>query len=253
MRKSVPSTAALARVALAVTISVTPLLRVSAQTSPAAAAGCDVRGRVGQTEQVGRPAGDDSAAADRTIHRDQHPPAPAAPAGVRRAGLSDRRRSELAGSDRFDIVAKAPDGILVPSRCGRCCARCSPIDSSWSSHNETREMPIYALVMARPDGKLGPKLKRGAGRLRGAVPRRPRRRTAAVPPQPGEPIQCGFMMGPGTMTAGGMPLLELARSLSQLVGGIVVDKTGLKERYDFQMTYAPEGRGLRSGSGPWRR
>ena len=52
------------------------------------------------------------------------------------------------------------------------------------------------------------------------------------------------------MTAGGMLLGELARSLSQFVGRIVLDKTGLKERYDFQMTYAPEGRGFGPGPGP---
>ena len=56
------------------------------------------------------------------------------------------------------------------------------------------------------------------------------------------------MMGPGTMNVGGMPMLELARSLSPMVGRIVIDKTGLKGRYDFQMTYATEGRGF--GAGP---
>ena len=63
-------------------------------------------------------------------------------------------------------------------------------------------------------------------------------------------MECGFMMGGGTMNAGGMPMLELARSLSPLVGRIVIDKTGLKGRYDFQMTFAPEGRGFGPGPGP---
>ena len=63
-------------------------------------------------------------------------------------------------------------------------------------------------------------------------------------------MECGFMLGAGTMNAGGMPMLELARSLSPLVGRIVIDKTGLKGRYDFQMTFAPEGLGFVPGPGP---
>ena len=33
-----------------------------------------------------------------------------------------------------------------------------------------------------------------------------------------------------------------------MVGRIVIDKTGLQGRYDFQMTFTPEGRGF--GPGP---
>ena len=47
-----------------------------------------------------------------------------------------------------------------------------------------------------------------------------------------------------------MLLGELARSLSPFVGRIVLDKTGLKERYDFQLKYAPEGRGVGPAPGP---
>ena len=110
-------------------------------------------------------------------------------------------------------------------------------------------MPIYALVVARPDGKFGPNMKVNPLDCE-AVFRAGRGGAPPPPPQPGEPIQCGFMIGPGTMTAGGMLLGELARSLSPFVGRIVLDKTGLKERYDFQLKYAPEGRGFGPGPGP---
>ena len=54
-------------------------------------------------------------------------------------------------------------------------------------HNEDKEMPIYALVLARSDGKLGPQLKEsetdctammaaGRGRGRGPMPPPGRRR-----------------------------------------------------------------------------
>jgi uncharacterized protein (TIGR03435 family) len=153
-------------------------------------------------------------------------------------------------SDRFDIVAKPPDGMTGPEQI-RPMVRALLADRfKLVAHNETREMPIFSLVVARADGKLGPKLSdakvdceaRFAAARRGGPP--------SSFPAPGQPIECGFMMSPSNMNVGGMPMLELARMLSPMVGRIVIDKTGLKGRYDFQMTYAPEGRGFGPGPGP---
>ena len=69
--------------------------------------------------------------------------------------------------ERFDIVAKAEtgDGIGDPFRAepngqpsrGQLMIRALLADRfKLVAHNETRELPIYALVKARNDGKLGP-------------------------------------------------------------------------------------------------
>jgi uncharacterized protein (TIGR03435 family) len=151
-------------------------------------------------------------------------------------------------TDRFDIVAKPPEGMTRPEEM-RLLLRALLADRfKLVAHNETREMPIYSLVVARADGKLGPKLSaakvdcdaRFAAARRGGPP--------PAFPAPGQPVECGFMAAPGNMNVGGMPMLELARFLSPMVGRIVIDKTSLQGRYDFQMTYAPEGRGF--GPGP---
>jgi len=146
-------------------------------------------------------------------------------------------------SDRFDIVAKAPDGTAPELY--RPMIRNLLVDRfKLKAHMETREMPTYALVVARADGKLGPNLAPAKvdcealarGRRGGGPP--------PAPPQPGQPIECGFMVGIGAMNAGGMAMADLARSLSQFVNRFVIDKTGLNGRYDFQLSYTPEGRGL---------
>jgi uncharacterized protein (TIGR03435 family) len=155
-------------------------------------------------------------------------------------------------TDRFDITAKAPEGVTTGPEQLRPMLRALLADRfKLVAHTETREMPIYSLVVARADGKLGAKLSTAKvdceARFSAA------RRAGGPPPAfpaPGQPMECGFMMGGGTMNAGGMPMLELARSLSPLVGRIVIDKTGLKDRYDFQLTFAPEGRGFGPGPGP---
>lgn len=153
-------------------------------------------------------------------------------------------------SDRFDIVAKAPDGMTGPEQM-RLMLRALLADRfKLVARTETREMPIYSLVVARPDGKPGPKLSAAKVDCEARVNAARRGGGPPVFPEPGQPMECGFMMAPGNMNVGGMPMQELAKALSPFVGRIVVDKTGLNGRYDFQMTYAPEGRGFGPGPGP---
>jgi uncharacterized protein (TIGR03435 family) len=111
-------------------------------------------------------------------------------------------------------------------------------------HNDTKDSPIYALIVARSDGKLGPQLKKsetdcaamfaaGRGRGRGAMP-------PPGPPQPGEQIPCGMRIGPGTLVMGGSPLSQFANSLGMFTGRIVLDRTGLAGNYDITMTWTPD-------------
>lgn len=153
------------------------------------------------------------------------------------------------GSDRFDVVAKAPDGAEFTADSMRPMLRSLLVERfKLAFHNESRDMPVYFLMRARPDGKLGAGLMPAAidcaavmrGRRGGGPP--------LAPPQPGQKMECGFMMGPGRMNVGGMPMSNLAQALSPLVGRIVLDKTELTGNYDFELNYSPEGLG--SGAPP---
>ncbi len=104
---------------------------------------------------------------------------------------------------------------------------------------ETKELPIYALVIARKDGKLGPKLieaKEG-----GCVmpdPTKPPR-----PPEPGKrpPLGCGgMMMGINRLNAVSIPLANLAQILSRTLGRTVTDKTGLTGKFDITLEWTPD-------------
>jgi uncharacterized protein (TIGR03435 family) len=147
------------------------------------------------------------------------------------------------GSDRFDVTAKAPDGESgqSPGELMRLMVQSLLADRfSLVLHTETREMPVYSLVVARSDGRLGKSLTPSVADCTAARGRRGG--PPAAPPQPGRRPQCGLMIGIGRMAAGGMRLSELARSLSSQVGRIVLDRTGLDGAYDFELTYAPEQR-----------
>jgi uncharacterized protein (TIGR03435 family) len=109
-------------------------------------------------------------------------------------------------------------------------------------HRETREMDIYALVLARPDGKLGPALKPTTqdcaammAAARGGAPPGP-------PPGPNSPVVCGMRGLPGRLVSGAMPMSLLASNLSGQLQRIVVDRTGLSGGWYFEITYSPERR-----------
>jgi len=107
-------------------------------------------------------------------------------------------------------------------------------------HYEMQERPVYALVLARSDGRLGPNLKRSdldCDAIQAA------RRAGSKDPVPetsnGAPA-CGMSMSGGTgmeVMMGAQPLSRLASSFGSGPGRIVVDKTGLKGNYDVKLRY----------------
>lgn len=157
-------------------------------------------------------------------------------------------------TDRFDITAKAPDG--APPEQTRAMVRTLLKERfKLVVHKETRDMPLYALVKVREDGRLGPKLASSTmdcGPMRAqraaetAAAARARGGRVAVPPAPGpnEKVVCGMRVsgrGGSTLTyrAGNITMAALANALRTYVGREVVDRTGLSGEYDFDLQFAP--------------
>ena len=126
-------------------------------------------------------------------------------------------------------------------------------------HAEKRDMPIYALIAARPDKRLGEGLRktadgaclpRGAGLNAAPSTSGP----APPPPSPFDPnaeAPCGsIIFGPGRLLAHGVPIDMLTNALGGLpaitaFNRIVQNQTGLEGTYDFDFKFANEfaGRG----------
>jgi uncharacterized protein (TIGR03435 family) len=104
-------------------------------------------------------------------------------------------------------------------------------------HKETKELPTYALVLARKDGKLGPQLiESKEGSCKPHDPQKP-----PPPPEPGKPpeLSCGGMrMSPRELYAAEVPISQLVPSLARFLGRTVVDKTGLTAKYDISLHWA---------------
>jgi uncharacterized protein (TIGR03435 family) len=144
------------------------------------------------------------------------------------------------GSERYDINAKAntefkpsPDG---PSRELLLMIR-SLLEERFKlkTHMETRELPIYDLVLARADGRLGPEMRKPAADCDAAI-------AAGIPPprQPGEPPPCGLMGGPARTIAGGATMQQLAANLSVRLERLVFDKTRVAGRFAFNLAWTPD-------------
>jgi bla regulator protein BlaR1 len=134
-------------------------------------------------------------------------------------------------------------------------------------HVERRDLPVYALIMARSDGRLGDGLKRtpdGACLPRGAALAGTPPSTLGPPPAPPSPFDpnaqapCGaIVFGPGRLLAHGVPIDMLTDALGNLpaitaFNRIVQNQTTLEGTYDFDFKFANDlaGRGGPFAPGP---
>jgi len=150
-------------------------------------------------------------------------------------------------TDRYDLIAKmdgtadatpAAPGATAPSPMQLALRHLLEDRFKLRVHHETREIDIYALVMAKPGGSPGPGLRPttvDCAALIDAATRQP------GPPPPNQPF-CGIGLGPGRLRFGGLQASAFAQAFTGPAGRMVVDRTGLTGGWDFELTFAPENR-----------
>ena len=133
-------------------------------------------------------------------------------------------------SDRFDIEAKAAEAAN-PNQLKSMLGSLLADRFRLRIHEETRQLPVYELVLARPEGTLGSKLRR--------TPSAEVAHCAsfeATPPAAPEFFDDGTKRCSTTFRAGvkmrGRPVSDLTEALSELLERPVIDKTGLEGRFD---------------------
>jgi uncharacterized protein (TIGR03435 family) len=140
-------------------------------------------------------------------------------------------------SERWDILAKPPAD--APQREEQMQLRLrSLLEDRFKldARREVREMPIYALVLARSDGQLGPGMKRSGDECAAAARARAAGETAPLPPGG----FCGTRASNGTVSMRGVPLSNFVRNLGGMTGRFVVDKTGLSGPFDLDLQWTPD-------------
>jgi uncharacterized protein (TIGR03435 family) len=152
---------------------------------------------------------------------------------------------DWASEERFDILAKA-EGEIAPPTFGTV----GPVQLMMRTllqerfklavHPDKRDLPIYAMTLARSDGRLGPQLRPATVDCAAQFAARGRGGPPPGPPPPGERMTCGMRMGFGEMAGGGFPISQLATSLSPILRRIVEDRTGLTGNYEFELKWTPD-------------
>jgi uncharacterized protein (TIGR03435 family) len=144
-------------------------------------------------------------------------------------------------TDRFDIQAQ-PESPLSQDEMSAALRLMLEDRFQMKTHRETREMPIYNLVVAK-EGKLKsvdapPPFNPGQAPPPPPPPPAPGAREglpANFTPPPGAAIQ-----GPGGILASAMPMSQFVNFLSARLGRPVIDKTNLKGYFDIRLEFAPE-------------
>jgi uncharacterized protein (TIGR03435 family) len=146
---------------------------------------------------------------------------------------------EWMNNDRWDIVAKA-EATDVPPQSMMLMLRTLLADRfKLVVHTERRDSPVFALVLARSDGRLGSQLRPSsvdcAALIAAAQARRER-----VPDQPGGRPGCGTRMTAGKMMATATTMADVARNMTPVAGRTIIDKTGLTGNFDLDLSWAPD-------------
>lgn len=144
---------------------------------------------------------------------------------------------EWLDSIHYDVIAK-PENQSAQSELSQMLQTLLEDRFRLKLHRETKELPIYALVVARKDGKLGPGLTKS-------------KEGSCTPPDPSKPppllkpgerptLGCGgSMVSLRGMTAVSVPIANLT-GLSRLLGRTVIDKTDLTGNFDISVEWTPD-------------
>ena len=140
-------------------------------------------------------------------------------------------------TEQYDVTAKPPAGSTREQR-SQMWRTLFAERMKLVAHVEEREQDAFALVLARPDGRLGPQLERStldcSPRPAGSAPPPPQ------PPPSANDIRsrCGMMMGPTSIVSGGMMMANLAQSIGGFAGRLVNDRTGLEGFYALTLNFS---------------
>jgi uncharacterized protein (TIGR03435 family) len=146
-------------------------------------------------------------------------------------------------SDGFDIEAKPEEGAIPQQQGPRDPTAIDSMSLMLQSlladrfemklHRETRELPVYNLSV----GKDGPKFKAADPSQQSAPATAPSTTGTGRAPLPPGNMGTSVNNGRGEMNAHAVPMMRLINFLSQQLRRPVIDKTDLKDFYDFHVEW----------------
>jgi uncharacterized protein (TIGR03435 family) len=160
-------------------------------------------------------------------------------------------------SERYDIEGKTTEGTIPPAQLSLMIQSLLEDRFQLKAHKETRELPMYELVVARGGSKLkmsddqtppapptpGGAPPRGAGPGPGPgggpAPGPAAGRGAGDPFGNGPLPRGAFIGGRGNLRAAAVSVSNFVNFLVNQLGRPVIDKTGISGLYDLQLEWTP--------------
>ena len=151
-------------------------------------------------------------------------------------------------TERYDIVAKAagkPSNDDVKAMLQTMLKERLKL----AAHTEMREIPVYALVVARPNHPGLKPFTQDCDAIRAARDAAAREGRPSGPPAPGTALPCGYSWSTAIFS-GGITMETLAGMINNLAGRVVLDRTALPGRYEFTLRFAPPGASANNADDP---
>jgi len=145
-------------------------------------------------------------------------------------------------NERFDIAAKGegnPSGNVFREQARLMLRQALADRFKLVLHTERREIPVYALMVVRDDGRLGAQLRRSEDSECSGPPQAVPTASNAPEPNPAMPCGSGFTR-PAHVNARGMEFSTLVTSISSWADRLVVDRTGLTGKFDWDLQWSME-------------
>jgi uncharacterized protein (TIGR03435 family) len=128
-------------------------------------------------------------------------------------------------AQRYDIIAKAT-GKISGDQYWEMLQALLENRFNLKSHRETKDVLVYALVLAKSGIDAGPNLSRSLD--------------ADCPVNPNGSDFCGLSSRAGAMVGQRISMARIARELAHFAGRPVQDETGLTGSFDLHLTWAPD-------------
>lgn len=168
-------------------------------------------------------------------------------------GIDDNRiigGPEWMERERFAVEARAGDPAATGDRLQRMLVTLLGERFKLAARRETRELPVFALRLAREDGRPRSGLRPASAECATIAP------PAGVPPAPPPPpptssrprplvpanagLRCPVHFFAGWIAGRAITMAQLAPRLVPFVNRPVVDRTGLAGEFDFELSFTPE-------------
>lgn len=146
-------------------------------------------------------------------------------------------------SDGYDITAKAADANVGVEQMRPMLRTLLEDRFKLKVHREKKEVPVYALMVAKGGPKLPGAKEGGCVKFGPDSPPPPLPAPGQLPPT----ICGGFLRAPNLLQAGKVDMSQLVNVLSDVLDRPVIDKTGFTGTFDVKLEFSPEGTSFGGG------